>query len=137
MKPFPSPVFASSLKANIDRYFKGITWNPREERRFQRDTVKREKLVAKKKNAPSVVPMNLINMDIAHQNLVTAITNLIANYRSALSEKGKTSAPMPLQQPGPAPWSSPSYCSQLLTRVSCRPCLCSPRGPYFPVSFTS
>ena len=85
-----SYVFASSLKANIDRYFKGITWNPREEKRFQRDTVKREKLVAKKKNAPSVVPMNLINMEVAHQNLVTAIANLIANYRSALNQKGNT-----------------------------------------------
>ena len=84
-----SYVFASSLKANIDRYFKGITWNPKEEKRFQRDTVKREKLVAKKKNAPSVVPMNLINMEVAHQNLVTAIENLIENYRKAMNSQSK------------------------------------------------
>jgi len=85
-----SYVFASSLKANIDRYFKGITWNPREEKRFQRDTVRREKLVAKKKNAPSVVPMNLINMDVAHQNLVNAVKGLIENYRGAVSGNVKT-----------------------------------------------
>ncbi len=84
-----SYVFTSSLKANIDRYFKGITHNPKEERRFQRDTVKREKLVKKGKFAASVVPMNLINMDIAHQNLVTAIENLIANYNNALGTVGQ------------------------------------------------
>ena len=84
-----SYVFASSLKANIDRYFKAITHNPKEERRFQRDTVKREKLVAKKKIAPSVVPMNLINMDIAQKNLVDAIKELIENYRKALATVGQ------------------------------------------------
>jgi len=83
-----SYVFASSLKANIDRYFKGITHNPKEERRFKRDTIKRDKLLAKKKFAPSVVPMNLINMDIAHQNLVTAFKNLIENYKQALTSVG-------------------------------------------------
>jgi len=83
-----SYVFASSLKANIERYFKGITHNPKEERRFKRDTAKREKLVAKKKFAPSVVPMNLINMDIAHQNLVTAVKELIENYKNALGNVG-------------------------------------------------
>ena len=84
-----SYVFASSLKANIERYFKAITHNPKEERRFKRDTAKREKLVAKKKFAPSVVPMNLINMDIAHQNLVTAVKNLIENYKQALGTVGQ------------------------------------------------
>ena len=84
-----SYVFASSIKANLDRYFKGISYNPKEEKRFERDTVKREKLVRKKKIAPSVVPMNLIDLDIAHRNMVNAISNLIANYRAALSNVGK------------------------------------------------
>ena len=83
-----SYVFASSLKANIDRYFGGLTHNPKEERRFQRDTVKREKLVAKKKFAPSVVPKNLVNVEVAHQNLVNSITNLIANLKNIVANVG-------------------------------------------------
>ena len=51
--------------------------------------MKRDKLVRKKKIAPSVVPMNLIDLDIAHRNMVNAISNLIANYRAALSNVGK------------------------------------------------
>ncbi len=78
-----SYVFRSSVKANLDRYFKGISHNPKEQRRFNRDTAKYEKLVARKKHADSVIPINLINLSVAQKNIVTSIEQLIADYKSA------------------------------------------------------
>ncbi len=78
-----SYVFRSSLKANLDRYFKGLVHNPKEQRRFDRDTEKYNKLVAAKKHADSVVPINLINLDIARKNIITAFEQLISAYKAA------------------------------------------------------
>ena len=55
-------------------------------------------------------------------------------------ERGKEAGICP--DASPAAWPHTvelpfSQCSQLQTCDSCRPCLCSPRGPYFPVSFPS
>ncbi len=84
-----SYVFKSSMKANIDRYFKSLTHNPKEEKRFARDTVKHEKLVKKNKIAGSVVPMNLIDTEKAHANLVAAVEQLISSYETVLSVQEK------------------------------------------------
>ena len=84
-----SYVFKTSVKANIDRYFKGLTHNPKETRRFERDTAKYEKLNAKGKETGSVVPMNLIDLEIAKKNIVRAIEQVIAHYEAAISATAK------------------------------------------------
>ena len=83
-----SYVFKSSMKANIDRYFKGLEYNPKELKRFEKDTKKFEKLTAQGKMADAVVPLNLIDLDVAHQNLVVSMTQLIENYEVRLQENG-------------------------------------------------
>ena len=83
-----SYVFKSSIKANLDRYFKGLETNPKEQKRFDRDTAKYQKLVASGKHADSVVPLNLIDLDVAHRNIVNAIEQLIVNYESAIAKVG-------------------------------------------------
>jgi len=83
-----SYVFKSSMKANIDRYFKGVEYNPKERKRFEKDTAKFEKLQKAGKMADAVVPLNLIDLDVAHQNLVTSVKELIVNYEEQLKHVG-------------------------------------------------
>ena len=77
-----SYVFHTSMKTNIDRYFRGLTSNPREEARFLRDTKKREKLLRRNKAASSVVPVNLIDLETARENLGRDVRALIAQYQA-------------------------------------------------------
>ena len=82
-------VFHSSLKAGIERYFYGQTSNPREERRFARETAQYDKLAAKGKAVASVVPKNLVDLDATHKGLVSTIESLIAHFeRGGLQAQG-------------------------------------------------
>ena len=81
-----SYVYRSSMKTNIDRYFRGLSANPKERERFRKDTVKREKLLAKGKIAPQVVPMNLVDTDMARDNLIRDVRALIARYEQLLQD---------------------------------------------------
>jgi oligopeptide/dipeptide ABC transporter ATP-binding protein len=69
------------MKTNIDRYFRGLTSNPREEARFLRDTQKREKLLKRNKMVSSVVPKNLIDLATARANLGRDVRALIDQYQ--------------------------------------------------------
>ena len=77
-------VYRSSMKTNIDRYFRGLGANPKEEERFRRDTVKRQKLLDKNKAALQVVPMNLVDTDKARENLARDVRALSERYRHLL-----------------------------------------------------
>ena len=81
-------VFRSSMNAYIDRYFYGLKHNPKEQRRFDRDTVKYNKTTAKGKFAPSVVPLNLVDMDKAKANMVNTMTGLIDHFSGKQTETG-------------------------------------------------
>ena len=80
-------VFRSSMVSYINRYFYGLKKNPREQRRFEKDTVKYEKLTAKGKFAPSVVPLNLVDMDKARRNISGTVSALIDHFGEAKQEK--------------------------------------------------
>ena len=80
-----SYVFRSSMKTNIDRYFRGLTSNPREQARFLRDTQRREKLLKGNKVVPSVVPMNLVDLETARANLSRDMRALIEQYQAEAS----------------------------------------------------
>ena len=92
-KESASYVFRSSLKANIERYFYGVKANPKEEKRFQKDTEKHDKLAAAGKIALSVVPKNLVDLDQARQNILNSFDELIRHYEAARSEEAEETAP--------------------------------------------
>ena len=83
-------VFKSSMMAYIARYFKGEKHNPKEAKRFQKDTVKFQKLRAKGKIAASVVPMNLIDMDATRKNLELTVTRLIEHLKNQIANQTTT-----------------------------------------------
>ena len=73
-------VFRSSMNAYIDRYFYGTKNNPKEQRRFDRETERYKRETAKGKFVPSVVPLNLVDMERAKTNLTHTMTDLIAHF---------------------------------------------------------
>ena len=79
-------VFRSSMNAYIDRYFYGLKQNPKEQRRFDRDTEKYQQVTAKGKFAPSVVPINLVDMEKARANLTNTMTGLIEHFSGQSQE---------------------------------------------------
>ena len=81
-------VFRSSMNAYIARYFYGLKHNPKEQKRFDRDTVKYNRDTAKGKFAPSVVPLNLVDMDKARANLTGTMTGMIDHFSTEQADAG-------------------------------------------------
>ncbi|MGN1148023.1 MAG: ABC transporter ATP-binding protein [Lachnospiraceae bacterium] len=82
--------FRTSMNMNLERYFAGVKNNPREEKRVARETLKREQRLKLKKNAPKVVPANLVDLELTEQNIKKNLTDLLDNYKKELSgEKAK------------------------------------------------
>ncbi|MBQ6526927.1 MAG: ABC transporter ATP-binding protein [Clostridia bacterium] len=79
------------MNAYIDRYFYGITHNPKEQKRFDRDTKKYEAGIAKGKFMPSVVPLNLVDMDKARSNLTGTFEGML-NHLEQQASVNTTSA---------------------------------------------
>ena len=75
-----SYIYRGSMTTYLNRCLLARKQNPKEEQRFARDTVRREKLVAKGKFAPSVVPKNLIDDEAAHAGLAETTQALIDHY---------------------------------------------------------
>ena len=78
-------VYRSSVDAGINRYAKGLQVNPKEEKRYAAETRKHDKLVAKGKFAPSVVPLNQVNMERV-QNEMTGMTRELEKHLSEMPE---------------------------------------------------
>ena len=78
--------FRTSVEVNLARYFTGVKNNPREEKRVERETAKREKKLKQKKNAPKVVPANLIDLELTRQNLIKNLTDLLDSYKAELAD---------------------------------------------------
>ena len=81
-------VFRSSLEAYIERYFEGKEKNPKEQRRFDRETVKYKRETAKGKFMPSVVPLNLVDMEKTRSNLTGAVTGMISHFSEEAQARG-------------------------------------------------
>ena len=62
-------VYRSSMKSLLERYFKSFTQNPKEQKRFKKETDKFNKDTAKGKTPPSVIPMNLIDEEAARKDI--------------------------------------------------------------------
>ncbi len=80
-----SYVFSSSLAANLKRYSLGLKTNPKEHKRFAKETAEYEKATAAGKDAPSVVPLNLVDTERARLNMLHSIRNLISHYEEQIS----------------------------------------------------
>ncbi|HAT83562.1 MAG TPA: hypothetical protein DE061_00675 [Clostridiales bacterium] len=74
----------------INTYFEAIPNNAKEQKRFDRDQAKFDKLVAKGKTPDyKVIPAKIIDLDIARHNIVEIIDKLVSVYEHAV-ENAKT-----------------------------------------------
>ncbi|MGN0968856.1 MAG: ABC transporter ATP-binding protein [Oscillospiraceae bacterium] len=74
---------------SLDRYFSGAANNPKELRRFDRETAKREQSLRRKKHPPKVVPANLVDLELTAQTIRKTLTDLQESYRAELAAGGK------------------------------------------------
>lgn len=86
-----SYVFSTSLEAAINRYFEGISANPGELKRVERDEKDYRQKVEKGKFAPSVIPPSLVDTHMARANMVKTLTDLIAGYEQRLADQHSVS----------------------------------------------
>ena len=78
--------FGGSLGSAIDKYFYYQKFNPREERRFARQTAKRERLLAGGKKADwKVVPKSVCDPELLRQNILDVMDRLEAHYKADLA----------------------------------------------------
>ena len=71
-----SYVFRSTMISEIEHYAEGLRHNPKEKRRFERDTKKYERDTAAGKAAPSVVPLNLVDTERIHREMKETVSEL-------------------------------------------------------------
>lgn len=78
--------FASTMKSELDAYFSGVKNNPKENARVKREEAKREQVIAKKGDAPKVVPAVLVDLDFKRDMLLHAIKNLTVSYEKEIAD---------------------------------------------------
>ena len=82
--------FSSTLTNGIEKYFFYKARNPKEEARFERQTKKREALIARGKTVDwKVIPKVVMDLDELKGNILKAITYLDASY-TAYIEKAES-----------------------------------------------
>ena len=80
--------FSSSVNMAVGKYFAAIKSNPKEQARFDKQTAKRDKLVAAGKEPDwKVVPASLIDLDVQRREIIHILENLKANYEKQLAVK--------------------------------------------------
>ncbi|MBR0507726.1 MAG: ABC transporter ATP-binding protein [Clostridia bacterium] len=74
--------FRSSLNNEIDRYFACLKRNPKEEKRFARQSAKRERLIARGKNVTwKVVPKAVYSKEELRGNIMTVLNRMDEHYQ--------------------------------------------------------
>ena len=82
--------FESSIKTASDKYFLYEKLNPKEEKRFERQSAKREALIAKGKKIDwKVVPKNVYDLDEFRQACVSVINRLEGKYQADIETFGE------------------------------------------------
>ena len=80
--------FKSSIEEAIRKYFFYVENNPKEEERFEKQSAKREALIAKGKNVDwKVVPKNILDLDELKQNIVDVVSDVKVRYQDYLEQK--------------------------------------------------
>ena len=78
--------FDTSINSAIDKYFYYAVNNPKEEKRFAKESAKREALIAKGKTVDwKVVPMNLLDLDELKADILKTIDNLIQHFTNDIN----------------------------------------------------
>ncbi len=73
-------IFHTTVKSALDKYFRGVENNPKEQARFEKQNAKREKLVAKGKNPDwKVVPAVLVDIEAARNVIIRVFEKLKNN----------------------------------------------------------
>ena len=80
--------FGTSLKNEIDKYFLAVENNPKEEKRFAKQTAKRDALIAKGKKVEwKVVPKVTVDLSMQIQSIISVMTDLKEKYASDLKTR--------------------------------------------------
>ena len=74
--------FGSTMDYSLKRYAHGLTNNVKEEKRVAKETEKREKDLAKKGDAPKVVPAVLVDLPLTKETMKKAMADLCAYYEA-------------------------------------------------------
>ena len=82
-----SYTFRTSLNSAINRYFAAVEFNPKEEKRFEKQSKKHDKLVARGKKVDwKVVPKSLHDLEHLRKQIISVIERLEAKYGAAVAE---------------------------------------------------
>lgn len=82
--------FRSSLKSAIEKYFRYVKQNPKEEARFARQSKKREDLIARGKTVDwKVVPANTRDLDDLKDNTSLILEELAEKYQNYIADEGR------------------------------------------------
>lgn len=73
--------FKTSIQSAIKTYFDGIPHNEKEHKRVEKDEQKYNKAKAKGKNIGSVIPPIIVDLELAHNNMKRAISELLTSYQ--------------------------------------------------------
>ena len=78
--------FDSSIDYAVDLYFGGFQRNAKEEKRFARMSAKHQRIIDKGKTPDwEVIPMNLVNLDAARQDMADTVNEQIAHFEAQLA----------------------------------------------------
>lgn len=78
--------FHTSIKNEISLYFNGIPKNKKEQKRFDLQSAKRKKGIAKGKDIATVIPAVLVDLDLVQSNIKRIIINLHDSYQKQLEQ---------------------------------------------------
>ena len=79
--------FRVGLESSVRRYFKAVVNNPKEEKRFAKQTAKHDALLAKGKTADwKVVPKNIYDLTELKANIMVYVTRLEEHYNKVIAE---------------------------------------------------
>ena len=85
--------FATSFQTAISGYFAGVKHNVVEEKRFEKQTAKHDKLVAKGKKVDwKVAPKVIFDKDLGIENIVSILKNLLDSYNNDIENETKFSS---------------------------------------------
>ena len=84
LKDSAAYTFRSALTGSLNKYFYAVKNNPKEQARFERQTKKRDALIAKGKKVDwKVIPAAIQNLEQLRSEVLMPISRLIARYEAA------------------------------------------------------
>ncbi len=82
--------FGGSLQSAVDKYFRYESLNPKEEKRYEKQSARREALVARGKKVDwRVAPKNVYDLDELRAEIISVIDRIAAVYNRALDAEGE------------------------------------------------